>query len=151
MSVAVMENPLSVIEALPMAKTVPFVEDEGMVSEGDTFQLEKQEVNEREVISLPGLQPEALEGAVESRGLIGTGYTYRHFWGYKRGTWNLYLHWPVVNANSRIFVSITEGHLGSAPYQVLGVAPFNNWIGVKVNIGWHYNIRLFTSYLVINP
>lgn len=111
---------------------------------------ETQEVDEAKVAAMPG-------SSAEARALSGTGFTYRHDWGNRRGQWRLFLNWGSVNANSRVFVAIAEGgtgtakHMGAARYTLHNVVPYNNGVAVWVNIEWSSNIRLYVDYLVVNP
>lgn len=51
-------------------------------------------------------------GDVGTQDLSGTGFTYRHDWGNKRGQHVLRLNWSSVNQRSRVFVAIGEGASG---------------------------------------
>jgi len=92
--------------------------------------------------------------------LSGTGFTYRHNWGRRRGQWTLRLNWSAVNPRSRVLVAIGEGapggpgsgkFIGSARYTVHNVAPRNGGVDIRVNIEWGSDILLYADYLVINP
>jgi len=123
--------------------------DESLDSQLSSDQ-ETQEVVEAKVVAIPG-------SSVEARALSGTGFTYRHDWGNRRGQWKLYLNWGSVNANSRVFVAIAEGgtgtskHMGAARYTLHNVVPYNNGVAIWVNIEWGSNIRIYVDYLVVNP
>jgi hypothetical protein len=92
--------------------------------------------------------------------LSGTGFTYRHDWGLRRGQWKLRLNWGDVNPRSQVFVSIGEGagpgpdagkFLGDARYTLHNVAPRAGGVDIWVNIEWSSDIRLYVDYLVVNP
>ncbi len=106
---------------------------------------ETQELDQDSIVALPGSEPAA------TRGLSGGGFTFRWDWGYKRGLWTLYLGSRYISARSRVFVSVSEGHMGAARYRLYNVVPYNNGVAIKVYIGWWHPIRLYADYLVINP
>ncbi|WP_338760500.1 hypothetical protein [Massilia sp. METH4] len=92
--------------------------------------------------------------------LSGTGFTYRHNWGARRGQWTLRLNWGAVSPTSRILVSIGEGaaagpdagkFLGSARYTLHNVAPRAGGVDIWVNIEWSSDILLYVDYMVVNP
>ena len=92
--------------------------------------------------------------------LSGTGFTYRHNWGLRRGQWILRLNWGSVSPQSRVFVSIGEGaaggpdagkFIGSARYTVHNVAPRAGGVDIWVNVEWSADILLYADYLVVNP
>jgi hypothetical protein len=89
--------------------------------------------------------------------LIGTGFTYRHDWGNKHGSWKLRLNWGSVNINSMVFVAIGEGaagggkFLGDARYTLMNVAPRAGGVDIWVYIDWGSDIRIYVDYLVVNP
>ena len=92
--------------------------------------------------------------------LTGTGFTYRHNWGPRRGQWTLRLNWGAVNPRSRILVSIGEGagggpddgkFIGGARYTLHNVAPRAGGVDIWVNIEWSSDILLYVDYLVVNP
>lgn len=92
--------------------------------------------------------------------LTGTGFTYRHNWGARRGQWVLRLNWGAVNSRSRVLVSIAEGagggpdngkFIGAARYTLHNVAPRAGGVDIWVNIEWGSDILLYVDYLVINP
>lgn len=107
------------------------------------------------------VQPLLKPGAqITPQELFGTGFTYRHDWGNKRGQWKLPLNWGAVNPRSRVFVAIGEGaaggpdggkFLGAARYTVHNVAPRAGGVDIWVNIEWGSDIRIYVDYLVINP
>jgi hypothetical protein len=112
-----------------------------------------QDVEEQKVHELFG-------GEVVTEGLIGTGFTYRHDWGNKHGSWKLFLNWGAITANSRVFVAIGEGaaggppagkFIGDAKYTLMNVAPTNGQVGIWVNIDWGSDIRIYVDYLVVTP
>jgi hypothetical protein len=110
---------------------------------------------------------EAVQGEVQPFGeaapqpvLSGTGFTYRHNWGARRGQWKLLLNWSDVNPRSRVFVAIGEGSapdvdagkfIGSARYSLHNVAPRAGGVDIWVNIEWNADIPLYVDYLVVNP
>jgi hypothetical protein len=92
--------------------------------------------------------------------LSGTGFTYRHDWGVRRGQWKLRLNWGDVGPRSQVFVSVGEGagagpdegkFLGDARYTLHNVAPRPGGVDIWVNIEWSSDIRLYVDYLVVNP
>ncbi len=92
--------------------------------------------------------------------LSGTGFTYRHNWGPRRGQWTLRLNWASVNARSRVLVSIGEGaaggvdagkFIGAAKYTLHNVAPRAGGVDIWINIEWSSDILLYVDYLVVNP
>ncbi|KFI08350.1 hypothetical protein [Massilia sp. BSC265] len=92
--------------------------------------------------------------------LSGTGFTYRHDWGARRGQWVLRLNWNVIQPASRVFAAIGEGvpggtaagkMIGSARYTLHNVAPRRNGVDIWVNIAWSADISLYVDYLIINP
>jgi hypothetical protein len=104
------------------------------------------------------MQP--LFGSAVQPELSGTGFTYRHNWGARRGQWKLLLNWGDVNPRSKVFVSIGEGagadvdsgkFIGGARYTLHNVAPRAGGVDIWVNIEWNSNISLFVDYLVVNP
>jgi hypothetical protein len=109
---------------------------------------------------------EASQGEVQPFGaavepeLSGTGFTYRHNWGARRGQWKLLLNWGDVNPRSKVFVAIGEGagadvdsgkFIGGARYTLHNVAPRAGGVDIWVNIEWNSDISLFVDYLVVNP
>jgi hypothetical protein len=124
-----------------------------MPSDGHSFVDVSQEADQRAV------RPRSNPGSPESA-LSGTGFTYRHDWGRRRGSQTLRLNWGAANPRSRVFVSIGEGagggldngkFIGSARYTVHNVAPRAGGVDVWVNIEWGSDISLYVDYLVINP
>lgn len=114
-----------------------------------------QTVNEEEVQQLF----KAAQGAVPQE-LSGTGFTYRHDWGNRRGQLKLNLNWGAVNRRSRVFVAIAEGaaggpdggkFIGAARYTVHNVAPRDGAVEIWVNIEFGSDIRIYVDYLVVNP
>lgn len=92
--------------------------------------------------------------------LSGTGVSYRHDWGRRRGQQILRLNWAVVNRRSHVFVSIGEGvaggpdsgkFVGSARYTLHNVAPREGGVDIWVNIEWGSDIPIYVDYLVVNP
>ena len=92
--------------------------------------------------------------------LSGTGFTYRHDWGARRGQWLLRLNWSAVTPQSRVLVAIAEGagggpdsgkFIGAARYTVHNVAPRAGGVDIWVNIEWSADISLYVDYLVVNP
>ena len=116
--------------------------------EGTSIPIETHDVKESDVVSLIKTDQETLSGQ---------GFTYRHDWGNRHGTWRLNLNWGSVNRNSRVFVSTSEGapgnqmFIGSAWYTIHNVAPRDGGVDIRVHIGWDSNIRITVNYLVINP
>ncbi len=92
--------------------------------------------------------------------LSGTGFTYRHDWGRRRGQWTLRLNLGGVNPRSRVLASIGEGaaggsdagkFIGAARYTLHNVAPRAGGVDIWVNIEWSSDILLYVDYLVVNP
>ncbi len=92
--------------------------------------------------------------------LSGTGFTYRHNWGPRRGQWTLRLNWGAVNPRSHVFVSIGEGaaggpdagkFIGAARYTLHNIAPRAGGVDIWVNIEWGSDILLYADYVVVNP
>ena len=101
-------------------------------------------------VGAEGLQP----------ALQGTGFTYRHDWGMRRGEWLLRLNWDAIQPGSQVFVAVGEGvpggppagkFIGAARYTVHNVAPRFNGVDIWVNIEWSADISLYVDYLVVNP
>ncbi len=101
-----------------------------------------------------------MASASQEPALSGTGVTYRHNWGPRRGQWTLRLNWGVVNPRSHVFVSIGEGaaggpdagkFIGAARYTLHNVAPRAGGVDIWVNIEWSSDILLYADYLVVNP
>ena len=98
--------------------------------------------------------------ASEEPALSGTGFTYRHNWGPRRGQWTLRLNWADVTPRSHVFVSIGEGaaggpdagkFIGAARYTLHNVAPRAGGVDIWINIEWSSDILLYADYLVVNP
>lgn len=92
--------------------------------------------------------------------LSGTGFTYRHNWGSRRGQWILRLNWSAINPVSRVMVAIAEGaaggpdagkFIGAARYTVHNVAPRAGGVDIWINIEWESDIPLYVDYLIVNP
>ncbi len=92
--------------------------------------------------------------------LSGTGFSYRHDWGLRRGQWTLRLNWGAVSPRSHVLVSIGEGApggpdngklVGGARYTLHNVAPRAGGVDIWVNIEWGSDIPLYADYLVVNP
>jgi hypothetical protein len=77
-------------------------------------------------------------------------YSYKHYWGKYKGTVKSTLNWSVITSSSRVFVSCSEGHLGSAKYTVHNVVPENGRVKVWHHIDWGSSIKLYCDYLVVN-
>ncbi len=113
---------------------------------------DSQQADEQSIIKL--FSPEA--GATPSL-LSGSGFTYRHDWGDRKGEWKLFLSSRAINRNSRVFVAIGEcapgggKFIGSARYTVHNVAPKDNGVEIWINIQWSEPIRLCVDYFVVNP
>jgi hypothetical protein len=106
----------------------------------------------RQLFQRPGL-------AVEPE-LAGTGFTYRHDWGARRGQWVLRLNWSALTPQSRVLVAIAEGagggvdsgkFIGAARYTLHSVAPRAGGVDIWVDIEWSADISLYVDYLVVNP
>lgn len=92
--------------------------------------------------------------------LSGTGFTYRHDWGARRGQWVLRLNWDVIQPPSRVLVAIGEGvaggpaagkFIGSARYTLHNVASRWNGVDIWIDIAWSSDLLLYVDYLIINP
>jgi subtilisin family serine protease len=89
--------------------------------------------------------------------LAGTGFSYRHDWGDRKGQWKLNLNWGSIHNNSRVFAAIGECRpgggkfIGGARYTLHNVAPRNGVVSVWVDVQWNDPIRLCVDYLVVNP
>ena len=101
-------------------------------------------------VGAEGLQP----------ALQGTGFTYRHDWGMRRGEWLLRLNWDLIQPGSRVFVTVGEGvpggppagkFIGAARYTLHNVAPRWNGVDIWINIEWSADISLYVDYLIVNP
>jgi hypothetical protein len=97
---------------------------------------------------------------VSEPALSGSGFTYRHNWGARRGQWTLRLNIGGATARSRVMVSIGEGapggpdagkFIGAARFTLHNVAPRAGGIDVWVNVEWGADIPLYIDYLVVNP
>lgn len=113
----------------------------------------------------PGAVRQLFGGAAARAGqpepeLSGTGFTYRHDWGARRGQWVLRLNWDVVQPPSRVLVAIGEGvpggppagkFIGAARYTLHNVASRWNGVDIWVDIEWSSDIPLYADYLIINP
>lgn len=117
----------------------------------------RQDVAPGAVRQLPGLEASPLAPQPE---LSGTGFTYRHDWGARRGQWVLRLNWDLIQPPSRVFVAIGEGvpggpnagkFIGAARYTLHNVATRWNGVDIWVNIEWSSDISLYVDYLIINP
>ena len=92
--------------------------------------------------------------------LSGTGFTYRHDWGLRRGKWVLRLNWAAVTPQSRVLVAVGEGAgggpdsgkvIGSGRFTVHNVAPRPGGVDIWVDIEWSADLSLYADYLVVNP
>ncbi|MFN3791780.1 hypothetical protein [Massilia sp.] len=101
-------------------------------------------------VGAQGLQP----------ALQGTGFTYRHDWGMRRGEWLLRLNWDLIQPGSQVFVAVGEGvpggppagkFIGAARYTLHNVAPRAGGVDIWVNIEWSADISLYADYLIVNP
>jgi hypothetical protein len=130
----------------------------GARQEGETVAAAASEEARQEAVQA-AVQP--LFGAASPQPeLSGTGFSYRHDWGARRGQWTLRLDWGDINPRSQVFVSIGEGapggpdagkFVGEARYTVHNVAPRAGGVDIRVNIEWGADIPLYADYLVVNP
>ena len=123
-------------------------------TDNSSLQTNIQELDITLVSPLGGNNPDGVQAA----NLFGTGWTYRHDWGNRKGPWKLTLNSASINCNSRVFVSASEfgggeqcAFTGSARYTVHNVSPTNGSVTVWVNIEWDSPIRLRLDYLIVNP
>lgn len=116
-----------------------------------------QEADLSAVRPLPGAPA---GGGAAARDIAGSGFTYRHDWGNRRGGHRLLLNLGGVTPRSRVFVSIAEGaaggpdagkFVGNAKFTLSNVAPRAGGVDIWVDIGWDSDIRIYVDYLVINP
>lgn len=125
---------------------------EEFVGPETSVNVEEQDVKEQDVSQI--LQSGA---PISTESLSGSGFTYRHDWGNRHGTWKLHLNWGAINRNSRVFVTCSEGapqnqmFIGDAWYTIHNVAPYDGGVSIRIHIGWNSNIRVTVNYLVINP
>lgn len=132
----------------------PFLGDRAETVAPGVFATDQQDANEAAVNLL------SHANGLESPALTGTGFSYRHDWGRRRGQWRLQLNLGGVNPRSRVFVAIGEGaaggpdngkFIGSARYTLHNVAPRAGGVDVWVNIEWGSDIPIYVDYLVVNP
>ena len=88
--------------------------------------------------------------------VTGTGFTYRHDWGLRKGRWVLHLQDPAITGATRVFVSAGEGSgdgkfIGAARYTVHNVAPGPGRVSIRVEIDWDTPISLLVDYLIVQP
>lgn len=92
--------------------------------------------------------------------LSGSGFSYRHNWGARRGQSTLRLNLAGVTPRSHVFVSIGEGmpggpdagkFVGASRYTLHNVAPRAGGVDIWVNVEWGTEILLYADYLVVNP
>ncbi|WP_426120821.1 hypothetical protein [Kocuria sp. LHG3120] len=89
--------------------------------------------------------------------LSGSGYTYRHDWGDRRGWLRLTLNSGNVTRHTRVFVSVGEGAagggkiVGAARYTLHNVGVQDGSITTRIHIDHNDPIRLSVDYLIINP
>ncbi|WP_338760503.1 hypothetical protein [Massilia sp. METH4] len=130
----------------------PVASGAGLRSEGTAFHTERGAGHETVEVRQGAAAPEPA--------LSGTGFTYRHDWGPRRGQWRLSLNWTAVGPQSHVFVSIGEGaaggpdagkFVGSARYTLHNVAPRPGGVDIWVDIEWGSDIPLYVDYLVVNP
>lgn len=147
------------VQALAQAPVMTEPSQYTSASAPSSMPLDEQAIADNVVIEKAN-ETQVQELAVSSPGaeaLIGTGYTYSHDWGDRRGRWIFNLNWGVVRNNSRVFVSTSECRagggkfIGSAVYTVHNVAQVNGRVSTRINIDWREPIRVCVDYLVINP
>lgn len=104
----------------------------------------------------PGSQP-SVSGDIGTMALGASSFSYRAYWGYKNGGWQLTLYNPRITANSRVFVSFSEidaygnRFVGAAHYSIYSIAPRNGAVTIRVFIDWGSPLRTVVDYLVIQP
>ncbi len=105
----------------------------------------------------------SLEASGTSASLTYPDFSYRHVWGDQVGWRRLNLTTSLIKARSNVFVSISEldpivssqdpvpkPFVGSAPFLVHNVAPYNGGVVALVFINWQEPLFTQLSYLVIN-
>jgi hypothetical protein len=146
------ERGITVIESTGPAREEDFEEGgtSGVSIPTSVPVAEAQNVKEENVVRLfsAGRTPQEL---------IGTGVSYRHDWGDRKGQWIFPLTWGFINRNTRVFVAIGQGaagggkFIGAARYTVHNVAPRDGGVDIWVNVEWDNPIRIYVDYLAVNP
>lgn len=122
---------------------------------GDAVQQDEQSV-----VDAPAqgnAESSGAEGGAITQGLSVYSYSYRHNWGYKKGSLKLTLLDGRITARSRVFVSASElgadgsRLVGAAKYTVHNVAPRNGAVTIWLTIDWGSPLRTVVDYLVIQP
>jgi hypothetical protein len=100
---------------------------------------------------------DALDYSTDSGTEVGTQYispssmySFKSYFGTFNGTVKTVLNSSLISSTSRVFVSCSEGHLGSAKYTVHNVVPNDGYVNVWVTINWDSPIKLYCDYLVVN-
>ncbi|UNO42929.1 hypothetical protein [Streptomyces sp. MST-110588] len=126
----------------------------GPTSGHGEIQFEEAKVEESQLNVIGDRKP----AGVSAQDLQGFGYTYRHNWGPRNGWWVLNLTSNSFTANTRAFVSISEGptssggkFIGNARYSVYNIAPDNGVVAIRVFVDWPNPIGLVVDYFFVNP
>lgn len=99
----------------------------------------------------PGEPAKVKEGAELSPGAFSTYYTWRG-----SGTVNLNCSNASINANSRVFASVSEYNtdprqnrfMGNAYMLIYNVSPYNGGVIIRLNVGWNNPLNVRVDVLV---
>jgi hypothetical protein len=120
------------------------------------LQMDEQQLDEQLLKVLGPGAPQTEE--ISPQDLVEFGVSYRHDWGSRNGWWILNLTSGLFTANTRAFVSASEGptanggkFIGSARYLIYNVAPENGVVSIRIFIDWPSPIGVVVDYLFVNP